>query len=113
MNLAADLAVPVGMALHELTSNAVRHGALSDGLGYVEVKWDLKHVDGARKLHLEWTEFDGPPVKEPERKGFGSTLLERVLAMQANGDVKLQFDPKGVRFEMEAPLVEKRLVPDY
>jgi two-component sensor histidine kinase len=113
LDLSADLAVPVGMALHELTSNAVRHGALSVGAGHVEVRWDLRQVDGARKLHLEWTEFDGPLVQEPERKGFGSTLLQRVLAMQANGEVKLQFDPTGVRFEMEAPLVEKRLVPKY
>jgi two-component sensor histidine kinase len=113
LDLAADLAVPVGMALHELASNAVSHGALSAGLGHVEVNRELREQDGARKLHLEWTEFDGPLVQAPQRKGFGSTLLERVLPLQANGDVSLDYDPQGVRFRMDAPLIEQRLVPEY
>src|SRR3712207_6625187 len=113
MDLAADLAVPVGMALHELASNARRHRALSVPQGWVEVRWDLKQVDGKRKLSLEWKEHDGPPVQTPHQRGFGSTLLERVLALQANADVQIAYKPQGLTFRMEAPLIEQRHVPEY
>jgi two-component sensor histidine kinase len=113
LHLSADLAVPVGMALHELTSNAVRHGALSVPKGRVEVTWGLKVVEGRRRLHLAWTEHDGPAVGEPQRTGFGSTLLNRVLALQAGATVEIAYHPDGLRFDMEAPLIESRLVPHY
>jgi two-component sensor histidine kinase len=113
MDLSADLAVPVGMALHELTSNAIQHGALSVPEGQVEVTWDLKQVDGKRTLHLEWVERNGPPVQTPQQRGFGSTLLDRVLTMQANAKVQITFDTEGLTFRMEVPLVEHRLVPEY
>jgi two-component sensor histidine kinase len=70
-------------------------------------------AEGARKLHLEWAEHGGPPVTEPKHKGFGSTLLQRVLPMQCNADVKVRYDRTGLRFRMDAPLIEQRLVPEY
>jgi two-component sensor histidine kinase len=57
--------------------------------------------------------FGGPPVNEPQHQGFGSTLLERVLPMQRNAQVEVHYDTKGLRFQMNAPLVEPRLVRDY
>jgi two-component sensor histidine kinase len=113
IELSADLAVPVGMAIHELAVNAAMHGALSVGTGWVEVIWDMRPVDGVRSFHLSWIEHDGPPVTEPQRTGFGSTLLKRALSMQAKAEVKLSYDRAGLRFEMAAPLVEQRLVPEY
>jgi two-component sensor histidine kinase len=113
LELAADLAVPVGMALHELTTNAVRYGALSVPAGYVRVQWSVSEHEGVRKLQLEWREFGGPPVNEPQHQGFGSTLLQRVLPMQCHAEVEVRYDPKGLRFQMNAPLVERRLVPVY
>jgi two-component sensor histidine kinase len=113
MDLAADLAIPVGMALHELASNAKRHGALSVPHGRVEVTWSLKRAEGKRRLFLEWKERGGPPVQTPQQRGFGSTLLERVLAMQANAEVQIAYDKEGLTFRMEAPLIEQRLVPEY
>jgi two-component sensor histidine kinase len=113
LHLSADLAVPVGMALHELTSNAVKHGALSVPKGRVEVTWGSRVVEGKRRLHLAWAEHDGPPVTEPQRTGFGSTLLNRVLALQASATVQIAYNPDGLTFEMEAPLIESRLVPQY
>jgi two-component sensor histidine kinase len=113
LELAADLAVPVGMALHELTTNAVRYGALSVPAGYVRVQWTLDEHEGARKLHLEWREFGGPQVTEPQHRGFGSTLLQRVLPMQCKAEVEVQYASDGLRFRMDAPLVERRLVPAY
>jgi two-component sensor histidine kinase len=113
VELSADLAVPVGMALHELTTNAVRHGALSVPAGYVRVRWTLDEHEGARRLHMEWREFAGPRVHEPRNQGFGSTLLQRVLPMQCKADVEVQYASDGVRFRMDVPLVARRLVPAY
>src|SRR3954469_5573130 len=114
LELSADLAVPTGMAIHELAANAVTHGALSVPSGRVEVVWDvLRDAEGQRRLCLEWTERDGPPVEPPSRRGFGSTLLERVLPAQCSAEVALEFDPVGLHFRMTAPLIEQRLVPSY
>jgi two-component sensor histidine kinase len=113
VELSADLAVPIGMALHELTTNAIRYGALSVPAGYVRVQWNLDEHEGVRKLHLEWSEFAGPRVNEPQRRGFGSTLLQRVLPMQCKAEVEVQYASDGLRFRMDAPLVERRLVPAY
>ena len=113
IELSADLAVPVGMAIHELAVNAAMHGALSVGMGWVEVSWDVRPVDGVRTFHLSWIEHDGPPVTEPQRAGFGSSLLKRALSMQAKAEVNLSYNRAGLRFEMTAPLVEQRLVPEY
>jgi two-component sensor histidine kinase len=113
VELSADLAVPVGMALHELTANAVRYGALSVPAGYVQIRWSVGEREGARRLHLEWREFGGPPVNTPTHRGFGSTLLQRVLPMQCHAEVEVQYDREGLQFQMNAPLVEQRLVPAY
>jgi two-component sensor histidine kinase len=113
VELSADLAVPVGMALHELTANAVRYGALSVPAGYVQIRWSVGEREGARRLHLEWREFGGPPVSAPQHQGFGSTLLQRVLPMQCHAEVEVRYDREGLQFQMNAPLVEQRLVPAY
>jgi two-component sensor histidine kinase len=113
VELSADLAVPVGMALHELTANAVRYGALSIPAGYVQIRWSVGEREGARRLHLEWREFGGPPVNTPRHRGFGSTLLQRVLPMQCHAEVEVRYDREGLQFQMNAPLVEQRLVPAY
>jgi two-component sensor histidine kinase len=113
VELAADLAVPVGMAVHELARNARMHGALSVATGWIAVKWEVRQAEGSRTFRLEWAEHDGPPMGKPLRSGFGLTLLERALPMQAKAQTKLSFNPNGLRFEMEAPWVEQRLVPEY
>jgi two-component sensor histidine kinase len=113
VELSADLAVPVGMAVHELLQNARAHGALSVATGWVEVRWDVRQAEAGRIFRLEWIEHDGPVVRKPERSGFGLTLLERALPVQAKAQTKLSYDPKGLRFEMEARWVEQRLVPEY
>ena len=113
VELAADLAVPIGMARHELTTNAIQYGAFSVPAGSVQIRWDVVESNAGRRLHLEWRECGGPPVNEPQHQGFGTTLLERVLPMQRNAEVKVHYDTKGSRFQMNAPLVERRLVPDY
>jgi two-component sensor histidine kinase len=113
VDLAADLAVPTGMALHELTTNAAKHGSLSVPEGRLEVTWDIRRPADCFRLHLVWTERNGPPVEPPSRTGFGSTLLQRVLTTQCNAEIDFDFDPGGLVFLMDAPLIQHRLVPRY
>jgi two-component sensor histidine kinase len=113
IELSSDLAVPTGMAIYELTSNAVKHGALSVPSGRVAVAWEIVREEGVRKLDLKWIEAGGPAVREPSQKGFGSTLLQRVLTTQCDAKVETEFEPEGLRFRMIAPLIERRLVPAY
>ena len=113
VELSADLAIPIGMALHELVTNAAKYGALSARKGWVRVTWAIIQEEGRRKLSLEWTERGGGPVKQPSRTGFGSTLIERVLPMQCGANVQLHFERAGLRLHIKAPLIESRLVPFY
>ena len=113
IDLAADLAVPLSMALHELTANAARYGALSVRKGCVSVEWEIVTVEGRRNLHLRWIEQNGPTVVEPTHSGFGMALLQRVLPAQCQAQVRLEFDAAGLRFEMEAPTITQRYVPEY
>ena len=113
VDLLGDLAVPTGMAIHELTTNAAKHGALSVPEGRIEVKWDVKRSQDRRLLKLDWREYDGPPTCPPTRKGFGSTLLHRVLKVQCDADIAFEFRPSGLHFRMEAPIPDTRAVPAY
>ncbi|MGA9487391.1 MAG: sensor histidine kinase, partial [Methylocella sp.] len=108
VDLPSQIAVPLGMAVHELTTNAVRHGALSKEEGRIEVGWGLVEKDGERALLCEWNEFAGPLVTPPSRDGFGSMLLKRVLSQQIRADVKVDFAPEGFRLRMAVPLQIER-----
>ncbi len=102
--LTSELAVPVGMALHEMTANAVRHGALGHADGRVEVTWLVQGEARARTLRWTWNEHDGPPVVLPTREGFGLGLLRQLLVYQAGAEVDVKFDPDGLRITVEMPL---------
>jgi two-component sensor histidine kinase len=108
VELSADLAVPTGMAIHELTTNAAKHGALSVPGGRIEVNWSVRQAEAGRRLAMAWTERGGPPVEQPRHKGFGSTLIQRVLAQQCNAEIRLDYAREGLRFTMDVPLLEKR-----
>lgn len=110
--LPSELAVPVGMALHELSTNAVRHGALSKPCGRLEVTWTVEDGSDGRMLHWTWNEHDGPPVALPTREGFGSQLLNRVLTAQVGAKVDIAFDPDGLRVHVGIPLTTALAVPD-
>ena len=104
VELSADLAVPLGMAVHELTTNAVKYGALSGIGGSVEVRWSTAIEAGERRLRWSWSERGGPAVAPPHREGFGSRLLRRVLRDQIQASVETDFDPQGLRVRVEVPL---------
>ncbi len=98
--LPPQTALSVAMALHELGTNAAKYGALSSPAGQVEIRWALED----RSLRLVWRERDGPAVTPPTRQGFGSRLIERGLARELNGEVRLEFARTGVVCEILAPL---------
>jgi PAS domain S-box-containing protein len=87
------------LALHELATNAVKFGALSVDTGRIEVTWHPRAEGG---FELDWVERGGPSVKEPERHGFGATLLERVTGRELGGQARLEFRPDGVRAHIVA-----------
>ena len=95
-------AVSIAMALHELCTNAMKYGALSNESGRIDLKWE--RTDGAQpQLQLHWRETGGPPVMPPDRRGFGSMLLERTLAQDLDGEVKMTFAPTGLMCSIGAP----------
>jgi PAS domain S-box-containing protein len=102
--LPADLVVTVSLAFHELATNAVKHGALSRPSGSVSVAWAVGPAGkGARRVEIVWRERGGPPVRPPERRGFGSQLLEQGIRSQANGTVQLDFQPEGLECRIGLP----------
>ncbi|MDZ4371904.1 MAG: HWE histidine kinase domain-containing protein [Phenylobacterium sp.] len=97
-------ALALSMALHELGTNASKYGSLSTPEGSVLLEWSAPPAGHGRRLELVWREQDGPPVTPPDRKGFGSRLLERGLAAELGGAVTLQFRPEGLVCHIEADL---------
>lgn len=104
--LVSEQAVSLGMTLHELTVNAIRHGSLRDPNGRLEVRWSVEEGPTERILHWTWDEHDGPPVALPTQEGFGMELLRRLLTYQIGARVDLAFDPDGLRVTAAVPLGE-------
>jgi two-component sensor histidine kinase len=94
-------AVSLGMAFHELTTNAAKYGALSTKDGRLEVTWS---VSTDRELRIRWQEGSGPCVQAPQRSGFGRLLLERALRADLDADVRLDFASSGLECIIKFPL---------
>ena len=97
----------VGLAVHELATNAVKYGALSSPKGHIDVSWRIEG-DSEQRLVLTWVET-GVDLSEgsPRRHGFGTELLERTIAYELDGQADLQFTPNGVRCTITLPLSEQ------
>jgi two-component sensor histidine kinase len=106
VGLPAVVAIPLGLAFHELATNAAKYGALSDIAGMVTVRWRTENDDGGETLYIQWDESNGPQVAEPTREGFGTRLLNRALPAQAGAKVTLNFAPTGLRVDLSIPLVK-------
>ncbi len=108
VDLPSQIAVPLGMAVHELTTNAAKYGALASEAGRIAVEWSLDECPVGAALRWEWNETDGPTVTPPGREGFGSMLLKRVLSQQIGAEVNVAFEPEGFRLRMLVPLRSER-----
>jgi two-component sensor histidine kinase len=92
----------LGMALHELSTNAVKYGALSGPEGRITIAWQLRKVGDKRHFQMSWVERGGPPAAPPQHKGFGHLVIERMVAEALQGKVKLQFAPAGLSWALDA-----------
>jgi len=110
VEVTSRLAVSLGMAIHELTTNAAKYGALSVYGGKVDMRWKVTIEATRRTLEFDWTESGGPPVSPPARQGFGSRLLDFVLPGQIQAKSRIDYRPEGVHVNCCLPLpVEQAL----
>ncbi len=100
--LNAKQALTLGMAMHELVTNAAKYGALSTEHGVVDVRWEVDTEPN--QLRIIWAEQGGPTVRQPQRNGFGRLLIERVLASDLKGDVRMDFAEDGLTCVITVPL---------
>lgn len=102
--LRPEAAQALGMAFHELCTNATKHGALADPQGKVDVTWRVTTKDSMPWLHLRWEESGGRTVSEPEYNGFGSVVIEQLTASNLDGETVLDWRPTGLIWTLDAPL---------
>ena len=103
LRLTPRVALALTLALHELATNAAKYGALSVPTGRVAITWAIRPGDPSH-LALRWQERGGPAVSPPSRKGFGSRLIERSLALELGGEVHIVYDPAGLVCDVISPV---------
>jgi two-component sensor histidine kinase/CHASE1-domain containing sensor protein len=105
IKLAPNDAMSLGLAIHELATNAAKYGALSTIEGRIHVHWVLLSPELAE---IHWREEGGPPVVEPKKRGFGRDLIEKIVAHELKSQVELTFDPAGVECRLKVPVRASR-----
>src|ERR1700722_379746 len=101
VRMTSGAVIAIAMTLNELCTNTTKFGALSVPAGRVDIAWTLD--PRAQRLHLKWTEQNGPAVRVPERRSFGTRLIE-TLGKQLRGDVRLTYEPGGFVYALDVPL---------
>jgi two-component sensor histidine kinase len=101
VTLTAAQVQALALVLHELATNAVKHGALSVPGGRVRVAWEVEETEGARRLRLRWEERGGPRVRQPATRGFGTDLIKAAVG-GLDGGAELTFAPRGLEAEITA-----------
>ncbi|MBB3934592.1 sensor histidine kinase [Aureimonas phyllosphaerae] len=105
VDLDARHALGLALAIHELATNATKYGALSADGGHIAVSWD---VGEGERFSFEWREEGGPSVSEPNRRGFGSRLTERVVPGYFQGHAQTEFAPRGLVYQLDGSLAADR-----
>lgn len=109
LTLPPQTAVSLAMIVHELCTNAIKYGALSNERGRITIDWDTVQSDDGQWLEMRWREHGGPRVSQPERKGFGTRLIERGITSAMTGDVELDFAEDGLICTLCTPLDEDKI----
>lgn len=105
--VSSDLAMTFSLALHELTTNSAKYGALSTASGHLAVSWETEKVDGGRLLKLAWCETGGPPIEHPpEHMGFGSVLLQRLLGGLPGASVDIRYEREGLCVDVQLRMAD-------
>jgi len=103
LGLTPEAARNIGLALHELATNASKYGALSVPEGKVAVHWELANRGPRQRFRMTWREAGGPTVTEPKRWGFGRQVIQQLTAQALAGKVTHHFAPEGVRWTLDIP----------
>jgi len=111
IRLSPKATLALGIAFHELATNAVKYGAFSNEVGTIHIGWTIEALLGGERLILVWRESGGPLVTPPTHKGFGSQVIERGLAHELEGSVHLEYLPAGAVCTIDVP-VPRRIVDD-
>jgi two-component sensor histidine kinase len=101
VRMTSGAVIAIAMTLNELCTNTTKFGALSVPAGRVDIAWTVD--PNTQRLHLEWTEKNGPAVQAPEKRSFGTRLVE-TLGRQLKGDVQLRYEPSGFVYAFDVPL---------
>jgi two-component sensor histidine kinase len=101
VRMTSGAVIAIAMTLNELCTNTTKFGALSVPAGRVYIAWTLD--PGTQRLHLKWTEKNGPAVRAPDKRSFGTRLIE-TLGKQLKGDVQLTYEPSGFVYALDVPL---------
>jgi two-component sensor histidine kinase len=104
VRITASAALSFAMALHELATNARRHGAWSSQRGRIVLSWEVEAAPAGARLVLTWREHGGPPAEAPDKRGFGLRLIEQSLKSGFGRDVTITFAPPGVCCRVQASL---------
>ncbi|PIL19055.1 hypothetical protein P775_16565 [Puniceibacterium antarcticum] len=107
-----EAAEKLGMALHELTTNAGKYGALSNTSGQVQISWRRERTEDRHSYVMEWRETGGPSVKAPQRTGFGSLVSGSLLTSGLGGSVDAKYEPSGLIWRLTCPLASVTVVDD-
>jgi len=108
IDLEPDPVFNLSAALHELAANATKHGSLSRSKGLLDLRWSVGRTQRGVTLTLDWVEKNGPPARRPRKTGFGSRLIDLVIARQLNGEVTRSFSRKGLAVKLVVPLTHER-----
>jgi PAS domain S-box-containing protein len=108
VDLEPDPTFSLSAALHELASNAIKHGGLSRPQGRLELNWSVARTRRGMTLTFDWIERNGPPARRPRRTGFGSRLIGLVIERQMNGEVHPSYTREGFSIRMIVPLTHER-----
>jgi two-component sensor histidine kinase len=103
VSLKPKMALSLGMVIHELATNAVKYGCLAEPTGSLAIRWRVERRSRTC-LMVDWKETAGPDVKDTGRRGFGLNLIEREIRNNLGGEIRMDFQPDGLRVNLEISL---------